>query len=68
MSIYYKWRVIDMKTAQNKTKMIHSVAEFKKRYLSEDVKEKEIENVRDAHDFGVVLANESIKKVKVKSL
>lgn len=54
--------------ANKKKKMIHSVEEFRKIYLPEQTTKRSIETPEEARDFGISLANESMKKIKIVSL
>ena len=54
-----------MEKTEKREKMIRSIEEFEKKYLPNRVEEKNI-TPEDAREFAINLANEAIKKIKIK--
>jgi len=57
-----------MKKVIKREKVIKSLEEFRKIYLPKQERRIIIETPEEARDFGIILADESLKKIKIKSV
>ena len=55
-----------MKMKNNKDKLYYSMAEFRQRFLPRTVQEKTIEDPLVAKEFGIKMATDTMKKLKIK--
>ncbi len=54
-----------MTTIKKREKLIHTIEEFEKIYLPEKIKTKKLTQ-EDTNEFAIDLANQALKKIKIK--